>query len=41
LIEGIYEEQKIYFHHYAPIEEGKEVFLNVSIETINQRMADS
>lgn len=41
LIEGTYEEQKIYFHHYHPLEKGKEIFLNVSIETINQRMADS
>ena len=41
LIEGTYEEQNIYFHHYKPLEKGKEIFLNVSIETINQRMADS
>lgn len=39
LIKGIYEEQDIYFHHYQPIEVGREIFLNVSIETINQRMA--
>ncbi len=41
MIEGIYEEQKIYFHHHSEIEKDKDVFLNVSIETINQRMADS
>lgn len=41
LIKGIYEEQDIYFHHYQPLEPGKEIFLNVSIETINQRMANS
>ena len=39
LIKGIYEKQDIYFHHYQPIEVGREIFLNVSIETINQRMA--
>ncbi|MGF1559695.1 MAG: ABC transporter ATP-binding protein [Flavobacteriaceae bacterium] len=39
LIKGIYEEQDIYFHHYQPIEVGRKIFLNVSIETINQRMA--
>lgn len=41
LIEGTYEGQNIYFHHYQPLEKGKEIFLNVSIEIINQRMADS
>ena len=41
LIEGTYEGQNIYFHHYEPIEKGKEVFLNVSIEIINQRMVGS
>ncbi len=40
LIEGTYEGQNIYFHHYEPLEKGKEIFLNVSIETINQRMAE-
>jgi ABC-type Fe3+/spermidine/putrescine transport system ATPase subunit len=39
LIEGTYEEQNIYFHHHEPLEKGKKIFLNVSIETINQRMA--
>ncbi|GAB5474575.1 MAG: ABC transporter ATP-binding protein [Maribacter sp.] len=39
LIEGTYEGQNIYFHHHGPLEKGKEVFLNVSIETINQRLA--
>lgn len=41
LIEGTYEGQNIYFHHYKPLEKGKQIFLNVSIEIINQRMADS
>lgn len=38
LIVGIYEEKNIYFNHYEAIEKRKEVFLNVSIEIINQRM---
>ena len=38
LIEGTYENQKIHFNHHKPIEEGKEIFLNISIETINQRL---
>jgi len=39
LIEGIYEGQNIYFHHERAIEEGKELFLNISIELINKRMS--
>ncbi len=39
LIEGIYEGQNIYFHHNKAIEEGKELFLNISIELINKRMS--
>lgn len=38
LIEGIYEDEKIYFNHHTPMEPEKEVFLNISIETINQRL---
>jgi ABC-type Fe3+/spermidine/putrescine transport system ATPase subunit len=38
LIEGIYENQKIYFNHHSPMEEGKDIFLNISLETINQRL---
>ncbi len=38
LIEGIYENQNIYFNHHRPIDEDKEIFLNISIETINQRL---
>lgn len=38
LIEGTYEDRKIHFNHHEPMEEGKEVFLNISIETINQRL---
>lgn len=41
MIVGIYEEQDIYFHHHTSLESGKVVFLNISIETINQRMADT
>ncbi len=39
LVEGIYEGQNIYFHHHAAIEDGKEIFLNISIEVINKRMS--
>ena len=39
MIGGIYEEHDVYFHHHKPLEVGKAVFLNISIETINQRMA--
>ena len=31
--------QNIYFHHEQAIEEGKELFLNISIELINKRMS--
>lgn len=41
MIGGIYEGHDIYFNHHEPLEVGKVVFLNISIETINQRMADS
>ena len=39
MIRGTYENQKIYFHHHSAIEAGKTIFLNVAIETINQRLA--
>ncbi len=39
MIVGTYEDQNIYFTHHTSIESGKEIFLNISIETINQRMA--
>ena len=39
LIEGIYEDQKIYFHHHQAIEAGADIFLNISIEVINKRMS--
>jgi iron(III) transport system ATP-binding protein len=38
MIEGIYEEQKIYFNNPIGLEPERKVFLNVSIETINQRL---
>jgi ABC-type Fe3+/spermidine/putrescine transport system ATPase subunit len=38
MIEGIYEEQKIYFNNPRALEPERKVFLNVSIETINQRL---
>jgi len=38
LIEGIYEDEKIFFNYPKPMEPEKEVFLNISIETINQRL---
>ncbi len=41
MIGGIYEGHDIYFNHHEPLEVGKVVFLNISIETINQRMSDS
>ena len=41
MIGGIYEAHDIYFNHHEPLEVGKVVFLNISIETINQRMSDS
>ena len=39
MIGGIYEGHDIFFHHHQPLEVGKAIFLNISIETINQRMA--
>ncbi len=39
MIVGTYEGQNIYFNHHGPLEMGKDVFLNIAIETINQRMA--
>jgi len=41
MIGGIYDGNDIYFNHYEPLEVGKVVFLNISIETINQRMSYS
>lgn len=38
MIVGTYEEQDIYFNHHLALEEGKNVFLNISIDTINQRL---
>lgn len=38
MIVGTYEEQDIYFNHHSALEDGKNVFLNISIETINQRL---
>lgn len=38
LIVGTYEEQDIFFNHRSALGEGKNVFLNISIETINQRL---
>ncbi len=38
MIVGTYEEQNIYFNHHSALEDGKNVFLNISIETINQRL---
>jgi len=39
LIEGVYENQNIYFHHHQAIDEGTDIFLNVSIDVINKRMS--
>ncbi|MBT2160147.1 ABC transporter ATP-binding protein [Zobellia barbeyronii] len=41
MIVGVYEGEDIYFHHDKPLEVGKVIYLNISIETINQRMGDS
>lgn len=41
MIGGIYDGHDIFFNHHEPLEVGKVVFLNISIETINQRMSDS
>ncbi|TFG72757.1 MAG: ABC transporter ATP-binding protein [Flavobacteriales bacterium] len=38
---GKYDGQRLYFNHNLPLEKGKKVFLNISIETINQRLADT
>ncbi len=38
LIKGRFEKQYIYFHSDMPFEKEAEVFLNISIETINQRL---
>ncbi len=38
MIIGTYEGQNINFHHHKALEMDKTVFLNVSIETINQRL---
>ncbi len=38
MIEGIYEGKNIYFNHSIALEPAKKVFLNISIETINQRL---
>lgn len=38
MIEGIYEGQRIYFNHHSALDPQRKVFLNVSIETINQRL---
>lgn len=40
LIAGVYEGQDIYFNHYKALEEGAAIFLNISIEVINQRMGN-
>lgn len=40
LVEGIYERNKIYFHNPKAIAKDKEIFLNVSLETINQRLSE-
>ena len=38
MIEGIYEGKNIYFNHSTALEPDRKVFLNISIETINQRL---
>ena len=38
MIEGIYEGQRIYFNHHTVLDPQRKVFLNISIETINQRL---
>ena len=40
MIVGAYEGQDVYFHHHSPFEKRKMVFLNVSLETLNQRIPD-
>ncbi len=39
MIVGTYEDQNIYFNHHKVIDDEKVVFLNVSLDVINQRMA--
>jgi len=39
LIEGVFEREKIFFYNKLPLEKGKTVYLNIAIETINQRLA--
>lgn len=38
MIEGVYEDKSIYFNHNTALEPEMNVFLNISIETINQRL---
>jgi len=40
LIVAKYEGQNVYFNYHKAIEKGKELFLNISIEVINQRMGN-
>jgi len=40
LIVGVYEGQNIYFNHHKALKEGDDIFLNISIEVINQRMGN-
>ncbi|WP_430909159.1 ABC transporter ATP-binding protein [Maribacter sp. 2-571] len=40
MIVGLYEGHNVYFNHHKPIDKGEEVFLNIALETINQRMVD-
>lgn len=35
---GTYENQEVYFDHHLPLEKGKEVFLNISLDTLNKRL---
>ncbi|MEM9143686.1 MAG: ABC transporter ATP-binding protein [Bacteroidota bacterium] len=38
MMQGVYEGQTIFFNHPLPLEEGKQVFLNISLDTINRRL---
>lgn len=40
MIVGTCEDQNVYFNHHQVIENGKKVFLNISIDIINQRMGN-
>ena len=40
MVVGVYEEQNIYFNHDEALETGEQVFLNIAIEIINQRMGN-